>query len=59
MLDGMADNARQLADRPVLYYPYVEPKSGEARDVVPGLGPAGLPLRDRRLPRPAAVSADR
>ena len=30
-LDGMADNARQLADRPVLYYPYVEARPGEAR----------------------------
>ena len=27
-LDGMADNAGQLARRPVLYYPYVELKPG-------------------------------
>jgi deoxyribodipyrimidine photo-lyase len=30
-LDGMADNARQLAARAALYYPYIEPKAGDAR----------------------------
>jgi len=31
VLQGMSDHARQLADAPVLYYPYVEPKPGECR----------------------------
>jgi deoxyribodipyrimidine photo-lyase len=30
VLRGMADNAAQLRDRPVLYYPYVEPRDGKA-----------------------------
>jgi deoxyribodipyrimidine photo-lyase len=38
MLDGMADNARQLADRPVLYHPCAESKSGEARALFRALG---------------------
>jgi deoxyribodipyrimidine photo-lyase len=31
--DGMADNARQLAERPVLYYPYVEGRPGDAQEL--------------------------
>ncbi len=37
-LDGMADNARQLAGRPVHYHPYVESKPGEARALLRTLG---------------------
>ncbi len=32
VLQGMSDNARQLADAPALYYPYVEPQPGECRE---------------------------
>src|SRR5205809_4444797 len=32
-LDGMAENARRLAGRGALYYPYVEPKPGKAREL--------------------------
>ncbi|NLX95301.1 MAG: deoxyribodipyrimidine photolyase [Rhodopirellula sp.] len=31
VLQGMRENAQQLADAPVLYYPYVEPQPGECR----------------------------
>ena len=31
VLQGMKENARQLADAPALYYPYVEPQPGECR----------------------------
>jgi deoxyribodipyrimidine photo-lyase len=37
-LDGMADNARELAGRPVLYYPYVESKPGAAGGLLRALG---------------------
>ena len=57
-LDGMADNARQLAGRPVLYYPYVESKPGAARTLLRALGKRGLPRRDRRLSRRVAFRSD-
>jgi deoxyribodipyrimidine photo-lyase len=38
VLDGMADAARRLADKPLLYYPYVEPAEGDADSLVPALG---------------------
>jgi len=31
VLQGMQENAARLADRPALYYPYVEPQPGECR----------------------------
>ena len=31
VLQGMKENARQLANAPALYYPYVEPQPGECR----------------------------
>jgi deoxyribodipyrimidine photo-lyase len=33
VLQGMSDHARQLADAPVLYYPFVEPRPGECREL--------------------------
>ncbi len=38
ILDGMAENARRLRNRPVLYHPFVERSSGEAADLVSALG---------------------
>ena len=35
MLDGMADAARRLAGKPLLYYPYAEPNKGAADGLVP------------------------
>jgi len=40
VLEGMAENARQLADRPVRYYPFVERTPHEARELVAALGQA-------------------
>jgi deoxyribodipyrimidine photo-lyase len=37
VLDGMADAARRLADKPLLYYPYAEPAEGDADGLVPAL----------------------
>ena len=37
VLDGMADAARRLAGKPLLYYPYVEPAAGDADGLVPAL----------------------
>ncbi len=37
VLDGMADNAAQLARTPVRYYPYVEPALGAGRGLLEGL----------------------
>jgi deoxyribodipyrimidine photo-lyase len=37
VLDGMADTARRLQGKPVLYYPYVEPTPGAGRDLLPAL----------------------
>ncbi len=47
VLDGMADNARRLATRPVLYHPYVEPTAG-----------AGHGLLDALAARAAVVITD-
>jgi deoxyribodipyrimidine photo-lyase len=38
VLDGMGDAARRLAEKPLLYYPYVEPARGDADGFVPALG---------------------
>lgn len=38
VLQGMADNARQLADRPAFYYPYVESRPGECRRLFAAIG---------------------
>ncbi len=37
VLDGMADNRRAFARRPVAYYPYVEPRPGAGRGLVGAL----------------------
>jgi deoxyribodipyrimidine photo-lyase len=37
ILDGMADHARVLAARPVLYYPYVEPAPGAGKGLLAAL----------------------
>ncbi|MCS7305344.1 MAG: deoxyribodipyrimidine photolyase [Thermoguttaceae bacterium] len=39
VLQGMADNAQQALGKPLLYYPYVEPKPGEALRLLAGLAP--------------------
>ena len=49
VLQGMSDNARQLADAPALYYPYVEPQPGECRRLFAAALRSGLRGRDRRL----------
>jgi deoxyribodipyrimidine photo-lyase len=36
-LDGMADNARRLARRPVLYHPYVEPRKNSGAGLIESL----------------------
>jgi deoxyribodipyrimidine photo-lyase len=38
VLDGMAANASAFAERPVLYYPYVEPHRGAGRGLLAALG---------------------
>jgi deoxyribodipyrimidine photo-lyase len=38
VMQGMADNARQLAGASALYYPYVEPRPGECRKFFAALG---------------------
>lgn len=37
VLQGMAENAVRLADRPVLYHPYVQQKPGEAEELLRAL----------------------
>lgn len=37
VVEGMADNAAVLADRPVLYHPYVEPESGASTGLIAAL----------------------
>jgi deoxyribodipyrimidine photo-lyase len=37
-LQGMADNARRLADTPASYYPYVERRPGQARELFRAIG---------------------
>jgi deoxyribodipyrimidine photo-lyase len=37
VLEGMADNARELAEKPVLYYPYAERKKGEGKGLLEAL----------------------
>lgn len=37
VLEGMADNARELAEKPVLYYPYAEEKKGEGKGLLEAL----------------------
>jgi deoxyribodipyrimidine photo-lyase len=64
VLDGMADNARALAGRPVLYYPYVEPRPGAGRGLVAALAAeAALVVTDDYptffLPRMVARTAAR
>jgi deoxyribodipyrimidine photo-lyase len=38
VIQGMADNARRLAKKPVLYYPYVETRQGAEEDLLAHLG---------------------
>jgi deoxyribodipyrimidine photo-lyase len=38
VLDGMADNLRACEDRPVVYYPYVEPENGAGKGLLAELG---------------------
>jgi deoxyribodipyrimidine photo-lyase len=38
VLQGMKENARQLANAPVLYYPYAEPQPGECRRLFAAVG---------------------
>lgn len=37
ILDGMADNARRMASRPALYYPYVEKEKGAGKGLLEAL----------------------
>ena len=37
VLEGMADNARRLEGRPVIYYPYVEPEPGAGQGLLAAL----------------------
>ena len=37
VLDGMSDHARAFADRPLLYYPYVEGRAGEGKGLIRAL----------------------
>jgi deoxyribodipyrimidine photo-lyase len=59
-LDGMADIARRLARRAAMYYPYVEPKPGEARKLFRALaGRACLVVTDDYpIALPAVESVD-
>ena len=46
-LQGMADNARRLADTPVRYHPYVEPQAGQGRGLLAALaGHAAVVVTD-------------
>ena len=59
-LDGMADNARQLAGRSVFYFPYVESKSGEARELFRALSRRAclVVTDDYPIPLPAVQTVD-
>jgi deoxyribodipyrimidine photo-lyase len=37
VIQGMADNAKALARRPVLYYPYLEPEGGTGKGLLAAL----------------------
>jgi len=37
VLEGMAENAREFAEKPVLYYPYVEREEGEGKGLLEAL----------------------
>lgn len=38
VIQGMAENQRLLADKPVLYYPYLEPEQGVGKGLLEALG---------------------
>ncbi len=38
ILEGMEDNARAFAGKPVLYYPYIEPEPGAGKGLLAALG---------------------
>ena len=38
VLEGMEDNARAFAGKPVLYYPYIEPEPGAGKGLLAALG---------------------
>jgi deoxyribodipyrimidine photo-lyase len=64
LLDGMAANARALANRPVVYHPYVEPAPGAGKGLLLALGSrACLVVTDDYpaffLPRMIAAAAER
>ena len=64
VLDGMADNEACFADKPVLYYPYVEPSPGAGRGLLAALSArAAVVVTDDYpaffLPRMVAAAAAR
>ncbi|MFT4974918.1 MAG: deoxyribodipyrimidine photo-lyase [Myxococcota bacterium] len=63
IIDGMRDNAAHLADRPVTYYPYIEPLAGAGQGLLAALASrAALVVTDDYpaffLPRMLAAAAD-
>ncbi|MFN8546783.1 MAG: deoxyribodipyrimidine photolyase [Candidatus Eisenbacteria bacterium] len=38
VIEGMVENARRLADKPILYFPYVEPESDAGKGLLRALG---------------------
>jgi len=60
VLQGMQENAARLADRPALYYPYVEPQPGECRKLFAAVaGQACVVLTDDYpIALPAVTTVD-
>ena len=64
VLDGMHDNRARLGDRPVRYYPYVEPEAGAGSGLLVALASrAGVVVTDRFpsffLPRMVAAAGEK
>lgn len=54
VLEGMACNARRLAVRPVTYYPFVEPKPGEAQALLGELATRSCAIVGDEYPIPSS-----
>jgi deoxyribodipyrimidine photo-lyase len=59
VLDGMAQNAADLADKPALYYPFVEQKPGEAAGLLRALAEGACVVVTDDFPLPDALDPGR
>ena len=50
VIDGMRDNQRRLANRPVVYYPYLEPEPGAGKGLLAALASRAAAVVTDRFP---------